>query len=150
MWHPINNIFYVLYYKGAPGAAGSAGAPGSAGLPGRDGRPGPAGAQGERGPAGPRGLTGPVALTGSVYTRWGRKTCEGNSSLIYEGTKSVMIICSAYVMCQNLSRSLNQLETAPYYQLCAPRYRPIVKIQWYCILILTNIIGTGTLGHRTG
>mgnify|MGYP001791845926 CR=1 FL=1 len=61
------------------------GAPGPAGLPGRDGQPGPAGAPGERGPVGPQGLTGPPALTGSVYTRWGRKTCAGNSSLIYEG-----------------------------------------------------------------
>ena len=32
---------------------------------------------------------------------------------------------------------------------CALRYMPIVKIQYYCILILTNIIGTGTLDHCT-
>ena len=31
--------------------------------------------------------------------------------------------------------------------MCAPRYRPIVKIQWFRILIPTNIIGTGTLDH---
>ena len=81
------------------------GAPGPAGLPGRDGQPGPAGAPGGRGPVGPQGLTGPPALTGSVYTRWGRKTCAGNSSVIYEGTQSVIYMCGVYVMCQNFTRS---------------------------------------------
>ena len=39
-----------------------------------------------------------------------------------------------------LSRTLNPLDTALQHQLCALRYRPIVKIQWYCILIPTNIL----------
>ena len=34
--------------------------------------------------------------------------------------------------------SLYPLDTAPQHQLCAPRYWPIVQIQWYCILIPNN------------
>ena len=43
--------------------------------------------------------------------------------------------------------AINPLETAPYHQLCAPRYRPIVDIQCERIPIPTNI--TGTLDHCT-
>ena len=38
-------------------------------------------------------------------------------------------------------------DTALLHQLCIPMQWPIVKIQQYCIIIPTNIIGTGTLDH---
>ena len=38
-------------------------------------------------------------------------------------------------------------DTALIHQLCIPMYRPIDKVQRYCILIPTIIIGTGTLDH---
>ena len=47
----------------------------------------------------------------------------------------VIVICRP-----SLDRALNPMDTA---QLCAPRYRPIVQIQRYRILIPINIIGSG-------
>ena len=51
------------------------------------GKHGPAGLPG---PAGPPGLPGPHGTAGSgsgnaVYTRWGRKTCAGSATRLYEG-----------------------------------------------------------------
>ena len=81
---------------GEPGARGAAGVPGS-GAPGEKGVPGPQGMRGVAGEPGERGRPGTLGLsaqTGSVYTRWGRKSCEGNSSLIYEGKKGQIISIS--------------------------------------------------------
>ena len=61
---------------GSTGQKGSPGLNGAAGLPGTDGEPGRDGSPGEMGPKGP---------SASVYTRWGRKSCAGNSTIIYEG-----------------------------------------------------------------
>lgn len=94
--------------SGSPGYPGSPGAPGIPGLigaPGQKGDPGAAGLNGVQGPqgltgvAGPPGDVGPAGYPGrdspptanrqgSVYTRWGRKTCAANSTLIYEGSKN--------------------------------------------------------------
>lgn len=55
-------------------------------MPGVAGSPGLAGDPGMPGATGPRGLPGPVSDARSVYTRWGKKTCQSNATLLYEGT----------------------------------------------------------------
>jgi len=56
----------------------NAGASGSRGLPGITGPPGAKGSQGIPGKT-------PSLTLGATYTRWGKKSCGGNSSRIYEG-----------------------------------------------------------------
>ena len=85
-----------------PGTAGTSGIPGKDGAPGASG---PVGATGLPGPKGEAGVTGAPGLmgakvltgasehncqaqAGSVYTRWGRTVCGGNSSIIYQGKMS--------------------------------------------------------------
>ena len=81
---------------GAPGVPGT-GSPGLKGVPGSRGLQGVAGAPGERGLP---GIPGMLAQTGSVYTRWGQKSCAGNSSLIYQGKKEQrMDLCTYQLLC---------------------------------------------------
>ena len=37
------------------------------------------------GPKGLRGILGQPAQSGAVYTRWGRTSCDSNSTVIYLG-----------------------------------------------------------------
>ena len=54
---------------------------------------------------------------------------------------SLNLLWFVIVICRpSLDRALNPMDTAQWHQLCAPRYRPIVR---YRILIPTNIIGSG-------
>ncbi|XP_035686192.1 short-chain collagen C4-like isoform X2 [Branchiostoma floridae] len=79
--------------QGPPGPAGRDGVAGRDGRDGVQGSAGPTGPVGLQGPAGDKGDTGPPGRDGapgeggSVYTRWGRKTCAGNSEaeLVYSG-----------------------------------------------------------------
>ena len=46
---------------------------------------GPQGKPGEKGDTGLRGPCGSTESSGSVYTHWGRKSCGGNVTTIYQG-----------------------------------------------------------------
>ena len=83
---------------GANGAPGEPGAPGEKGMKGDEGAQGPMGAngaqgspgaKGEVGPQGPKGETGSAGQNeagGSIYTRWGRTTCDATGTeLVYAG-----------------------------------------------------------------
>ena len=49
------------------------------------GPPSQTGAAGVPGPKGLRGIPGQPAQSGAVYTRWGRISCDRNSTVIYLG-----------------------------------------------------------------
>ena len=49
--------------------------------------PGATGAPGAPGPAGPPGIPADTSLIGSVYTRWGRTSCDGDAVLLYQGER---------------------------------------------------------------
>ena len=51
------------------------------------GRPGPKGDEGPQGPKGQEGSAGENYIGGSIYTRWGRTTCNSTGTeLVYAGT----------------------------------------------------------------
>ena len=51
------------------------------------GRPGPKGDEGPQGPMGQKGSAGENYVGGSIYTRWGRTTCDTTGTeLVYAGT----------------------------------------------------------------
>ena len=70
----------------SPGPAGPKGSQGSVGITGAKGIPGSNGAAGAPGTTGPRGQPGASSYVGSVYTRWGRTSCPGGATLIYQGS----------------------------------------------------------------
>ena len=80
---------------GPKGATGAQRAPGesvigSPGVPGTTGTPGVPGEQGARGSAGPKGEPGSPGTSveaGSTYIRWGRISCNGNATLVYNGNE---------------------------------------------------------------
>ncbi|XP_067929602.1 short-chain collagen C4-like [Watersipora subatra] len=67
---------------GLPGPVGSTGPQGPSGAAGLPGPPGPPGLPGPPGPPGPTSLS---TSAGAVYTRWGKKTCGNDSTLVYAG-----------------------------------------------------------------
>ena len=71
---------------GAPGAPGAASPPGT-GTQGLPGAPGERGAPGLPGPKGEPGSPGTSAEAGSTYIRWGRISCNGNATLVYNGNE---------------------------------------------------------------
>jgi hypothetical protein len=66
-------------------ADASAGAAGEPGTPGAAGAAGPKGDPGPKGEPGAKGDPGPNVPIGVVYTRWGRTTCPGTSTVVYSG-----------------------------------------------------------------
>ena len=55
---------------------------------------GPQGEPGEKGDTGLRGPRGTTESSGSVYTHWGRKSCGGNVTTIYQGLYQASDICA--------------------------------------------------------
>ena len=80
---------------GLPGRKGDEGAQGPTGAKGDEGAQGPTGAKGDEGAQGPTGAKGDEGqkgsaggnyVGGSIFTRWGRTTCDTtNTELVYAG-----------------------------------------------------------------
>ena len=50
-----------------------------------------------KGPAGPAGPPGPPN-GGAVYVRWGRKSCPGNTTLLYKGMRQDLWVFAVKVI----------------------------------------------------
>ena len=85
-----------LSLTGTAGIDGSPGASGAQGIPGQSGSVGPQGEPGEKGDTGLRGPRGTTESSGSVYTHWGRKSCGGNVTTIYQGLYRLYLISQNY------------------------------------------------------
>ena len=73
--------------KGDEGAQGPTGAKGDEGAQGPTGTKGDVGPQGAKGDEGQKGSAGENYVGGSIYTRWGRTTCDTTGTeLVYAGT----------------------------------------------------------------